>query len=167
MTDSSLYRLAEHWYGLLIRAASYLQSPLLLAMRLYWGWQFFTGGKPKLTEPAKFVELFAGWNIPFPRLNVFLAGSTETIGGLLLLLGLGSRLISLPLAFTMLVAYATAEHEALAAIFSDADKFTSATPFLFLLTALLILAFGPGAFSLDHLLARKLHRTPDPRRGDF
>lgn len=60
----------------------------------------------------------------------------------------------------MIVAYFTADHEALKSIFSETDKFTSATPFLFLLTALLVLAFGPGAFSVDRLLARKLLRTP-------
>ena len=55
----------------------------------------------------------------------------------------------------MIVAYLTADSEALKSIFSNTDKFTSATPFLFLLTSLLVLAFGPGAFSADRLLARK------------
>jgi len=55
----------------------------------------------------------------------------------------------------MLVAYATADKEALLAITSDPDQFLGAAPFLFLLASLLVLAFGPGKLSLDHLLARK------------
>ncbi len=39
-----------------------------------------------------------------PQLNVYLAGGTECIGGILLLLGLGSRFISIPLIFTMIIA---------------------------------------------------------------
>jgi putative oxidoreductase len=82
-------------------------------------------------------------------LNALVAGAVECFGGLLLLAGLGARLVSVPLAFTMAVAYVTADREALAAIFSDPDKFTGAAPFLFLLASLLVLAFGPGRFSLD------------------
>jgi putative oxidoreductase len=77
---------------------------------------------------------------------------------LLLLVGLCSRLVSVPLAFTMLVAYFTADREALVGIFSEPDKFLAADPFLFLLTTLIVLAFGPGVFSLDWLIARKLRR---------
>jgi putative oxidoreductase len=58
------------------------------------------------------------------------------------------------LIFTMLVAYWTADREALQAITSDPDKFTGATPFLFLLAAVLVLAFGPGKLSLDALLGK-------------
>ena len=94
---------------------------------------------------------------------MILAGSTECFGGLLLLAGLASRLISIPLAFTMCVAYATAEHEALAGIFKDPDKFTGATPFLFLLTVLIVLAFGPGVFSLDWLIGRLFAPPNRPR----
>ena len=42
----------------------------------------------------------------------------------------------------------------LTSIFSDPDKFVAAAPFPFLLTALLVLAFGPGALSIDALIKR-------------
>jgi putative oxidoreductase len=71
------------------------------------------------------------------------------VGGLLLLVGLGSRLVSVPLMFTMIVAYATADKEAVAAIFSDPDKFTGAAPFLFLLATAIVFVFGPGKLSID------------------
>jgi putative oxidoreductase len=54
----------------------------------------------------------------------------------------------------MIVAYLTADHEALYSFFSDPDKFTSADPFLFLLTAVIVLLFGPGWISVDGLLAK-------------
>ena len=45
-----------------------------------------------------------GLGLPFPDLLAFLAGWTEFLGGWLLLLGLFTRLVSIPLIFTMLVA---------------------------------------------------------------
>ena len=104
-------------------------------------------------------RIIASLHLPAPKLNALLAGSTECLGGALLLVGLFSRLVSVPLIFTMLVAYATADREALGAIFSDTDKFVSAAPFPFLLVALLVLAFGPGRFSLDQVFATR----PPPR----
>ena len=143
-------------YQRLIKAASYLPSPLLLAVRLYWGWQFFQTGKGKLMNHEKVAGFFQSLHIPFPSFNSWLAGSTECIGGLLLLLGLASRLVSLPLIFLLTIAYVTAESEALKNIFSDPDKFVTATPFLFLMACLMVLAFGPGKFSGDWLLSKKI-----------
>jgi putative oxidoreductase len=142
-------------YGLLVRGASCLQSPFLLVVRLYWGWQFFGTGSAKLADVPTFAAKFTEWGVPFPHLSVLLAGNTEKYCGLLLLAGVASRLVSLPLIFTMVVAYLTAEPEALHAFFSDPDKFVSATPFQFMFAALLILIFGPGAFSIDHLIGKK------------
>lgn len=133
----------------------YLQSPLLLAMRLYWGSLFFLTGKGKLMNLERTTSFFASLNIPMPGVNAAVAGTTEMVGGALLVIGLGSRLASIPLTFTMLVAYATAEREALGALFTDPSQFTSAEPFLFMLTALVVLAFGPGAISVDALLKKR------------
>jgi len=145
-------------YRLLIKGSSWLQSPLLLALRLYWGWQFFGTGKGKLMNPAKVTEYFQSLHIPLPSFNVYLAGSTECFGGLLLLVGLGSRLVCLPLLFTLAVAYLTAEIDSVKVIFSDPDKFVTATPFLFMEACAIVLAFGPGKFSLDYLLERTVFK---------
>jgi putative oxidoreductase len=145
---------SQNAYRRLIKAASLLQSPLLLVVRLYWGWQFFQTGKGKLLNHEQVTTYFQKLHIPMPSLNVYLAGSTECLGGLLLLIGLGSRLVSLPLMFVLAIAYITAESEALKSFFSDPDKFTGATPFLFLMACLMVLVFGPGKFSVDWLLAK-------------
>lgn len=137
------------------RLAAHLQAPLLLVLRLYWGWSFAQTGLGKLMHLDRTAEFFGSLGLPAPKLNAIMAGSTECFGGVLLALGLFARPVSVPLTFTMLVAYATADREAVQAIFSDTDKFTGAAPFLFLLVSLLVLAFGPGALSVDHWLARR------------
>jgi putative oxidoreductase len=148
----------QRGYRALIKAASCLQSPLLLAIRLYWGWNFFLTGRGKLMNTERVTQFFQSLHIPFPAFNVYLAGGTECIGGLLLLIGLGSRLISLPLIFVTIIAYLTAEIDTVKHIFSDPDKFVSADPFLFMLAAIIVLAFGPGVFSVDWLIEKKLKR---------
>jgi putative oxidoreductase len=136
-------------YSLFEKAVSHLQSPLLLAVRLYWGWQFFQTGLGKLTGIDKVIDFFTNLGIPFPAFNAYLVGSLECVGGALLFLGLGSRIIALPLTFNMLVAYLTADREALVSIFSDPAKFYAADPFTFFFASLLILVFGLGKISLD------------------
>ncbi len=59
----------------------------------------------------------------------------------------------------MIIAYATAEADAVKQIFSDPDKFVSATPFLFLLACVIVLVFGPGVFSLDWLISKTKRRS--------
>ena len=152
MNPASLYHKLNDLLGLL---GGWLRSPLLLVIRLYWGWQFFLTGKGKLAHLGRTTEYFASPNLPAPKLNAILAGSTECVFGLLLLAGLGGRVVPLPLIGLLTVAYATTEQEALHSIFSNPDKFVTADPFLFLLAAVVILVFGPGKLSLDALLGKK------------
>lgn len=141
--------------GLLATLGAWVQPVLLLVIRLYWGWAFFLTGKGKLLNLEKTTEFFSSLDLPWPKLNAIMAGSTECVGGLLLIVGLGSRLASGALIFTMGVAYATAHREELGQIFSDTDTFTEAAPFLFLLASVIVFAFGPGRFSVDALRGKK------------
>ena len=127
----------------------------LLLIRLYWGWQFFLTGKGKLFHLDDTASFFAELNIPLPKFQAFLAGGVECFGGLLLLVGLASRVTALPLIFIMLVAYATAHREELSGLFTDSDAFVTAAPFLFLMASVIVFVFGPGRISLDHLLTGK------------
>lgn len=135
--------------------AALLQSPLLVVIRLYWGISFAQTGWGKLMNLDRTAGFFESINIPLPKLNAVMAGATEFGGGVLLALGLFARPAAVPLIFTMVVAYATADKEALMAITSEPDKFVTAAPFLFLLASLTVLAFGPGKLSLDAVLFRK------------
>ena len=161
---NKLFCLARVGYGWIIRVATWLQHPFLLIIRLYWGWQFHVAGAGKLADINKFAGLFQGWGIPFPRFNVYLAGSTECYVGLLLLAGVASRITAIPLIITMTVAYITASPDVVQHIFSKPDDFVTADPFLFLLAALIVFLFGPGIFSVDGLiglwLKRRAKETP-------
>ncbi len=152
-------RIIEKYYDLLTRASSSLRSPFMLAIRLYWGWQFMQTGWGKLTDIGKVIYFFTELGIPAPALNAYFVSGLEFGGGLLLLLGLGSRLIALPLAIDMIVAYILADREALFSIISNPDKFTAAAPYTFLVASLLVLIFGPGKLSLDRLLAAQVRAT--------
>ena len=145
-------------YSAFANFANLLRSPLLLVVRLYWGWQFFQTGWGKLQDIAKVTDFFTSLGLPFPNVTAYVAGTSECVGGVLLFLGLGSRLISLPLLADMIGAYVTADREALKAIFSEPGKFYAADPYTFLFASLLILVFGPGKISVDALIERLIRR---------
>src|SRR5581483_1201108 len=155
----SLVKLIDSAYSWFLRLANLGQSPFLLAIRLYFGWQFYQAGAGKLADISKTVDFFTSLNIPAPVFNAHFVAWLETAGGIMLMLGLASRILAVPLIVDMVVAYVTADREALHSIFSDPDKFTAAAPFNFLFVFLLILFFGPGFFSLDTLIRwyRKRH----------
>jgi putative oxidoreductase len=134
------------------RVANSLQSPFLLAVRLYWGWQLMQGGWGKLHNLAGVTDFFTSLGLPAPHFTAIAISNLELFGGALLALGLGSRLIGLVLTGNMFMAYVTADHQALLSIFSDPGKFYNADPFTFLLASLLVLVFGPGFFSVDRIL---------------
>ena len=149
----------KKFYEGLIVAGSNLQSLLLLAIRLFWGYQFFISGWGKFQNMPKVVSFFQDLGIPFPELNAYLASGVECIGGLMLLIGFGSRLAAIPLAFTMVVAMLTAHSDAIVHILQDPDAFVQQAPFNYLLTCLIVFAFGPGAFSIDYLLEKLFNRN--------
>lgn len=146
-------------YNLLIAAASSLQSSFLLVVRLYWGFQMMQTGWGKLHSLEKVTGFFTSLGIPWPAVNAPFIAGLEFIGGILIMLGLGSRLMALLLAGDMVVAFIAADREALLSVFSDPDKFYAATPYTFLIAFLIVLIFGPGRFSLDALLAKRFSAT--------
>lgn len=159
MSKNPLFRLAALLYGWIIKIAEYCLQPLfLLIVRLYWGWQFFGTGKGKLMDIPKVTGFFQSLHISYPGVNAYIAGSTECFGGLLLLIGLASRVITVPLIFTMIIAYITASPDAVKNIFSNPDGFTGADPFLFFLAAVIVFIFGPGPLSVDGLIGLILRR---------
>lgn len=139
-------------HDMLVKILDYARDPFLLIIRLYWGYQFFLAGKGKLENLERTAGFFAELQIPMPKFNALLAASTECFGGLLLIFGLASRLVSIPLAFTMVVAYITAHREGVDALFSDPSKFFEQSPFLFLYASVIVLTCGPGRLSLDTII---------------
>ena len=70
---SSVTNQVERLYALFVRLMSNLQSPFLLAIRLYWGWQFAMVGWGKLHNLAHVTEFFGSLHLPAPA---FTAAST-------------------------------------------------------------------------------------------
>ena len=86
----------------------YLDGLAPLAIRLYLVPVFWMAGTQKISGIDSTIEWFGnpdwGLGLPFPTLMAYLAAYTEAIGALLLLIGLATRWISIPLMVTMLVA---------------------------------------------------------------
>jgi putative oxidoreductase len=142
-------------YSRFAQLADYLRSPFLLLVRLYWGWQYMQDGWGKLHHLGRVTSYFASLGIPAPGLMTPAISALEFVGGILLILGLGTRLTGLLLAGTMFMAYVTADRDALGSILSSPDKFYNADPFTYLFAAVIALVFGAGLFSLDAVIARK------------
>jgi putative oxidoreductase len=143
-------------YFFLVSASNWLQGLVLLIFRLTWGWQFFLTGQGKIEHHAKTAEFFSGLNIPFPDQNAWMVGGLELAGGVLLMAGLASRPVGLLLTVNMIVAYLSVEDDRMKVLnmVTKPEDFLQADPFFFLLTSLLVLAFGAGIFSVDAILAR-------------
>jgi len=153
----------EHCLAILNRASGSLQSPFLLLVRLYWGWQFIVTGWGKVNNLEKVTNFFTTLGIPFPGLNAPFVAGLELVGGVLLVLGLASRPIGLMLSVNMLVAYITADWEAFSSFIADPDKFMAAAPFPFLWASLMSLIFGGGNLSVDHWIASRQAVNGDQR----
>ncbi len=145
----------ERLYRFLILAGSSLESPFLLLVRLYWGVQMAQTGWGKLHSLDRVTNFFTTLGIPAPGVNAVFIAVLEFVGGILFALGLGSRLIALLFCGDMLVAYIAADREALLSFFSDPGKFYGATPYTFLMAAVIVLIFGPGKFAVDAVLGRR------------
>ncbi len=67
-------------------ATSSLQSPLLLLVRLYWGWQFAQTGWGKLHNIPGVTNYFTQLGLPLPHLTVIFIALLEFGGGILILI---------------------------------------------------------------------------------
>lgn len=132
-----------------------LRDPLLLAIRLYWGWQFAQDGWGKFTHLARVANFFATLHLPAPYATALLVSMIELIGGIFFALGLASRLTSLVLFLNMTVAYLAVPDDRVnfSHILSNPSDFYNATPFTYWFAALIILIFGAGLFAVDRPIA--------------
>lgn len=98
-------------YQKLLNMSRYFEGLAPLALRIYLAPVLMQAGYNKLAHFEDTVAWFAnpdwGLGLPMPALMAGLAAGTEFFGAILLLLGLATRLISIPLMVTMLVAALT------------------------------------------------------------
>ena len=125
-----------------------------LLVRLFVGYFFLESGWGKIHNLDTFAERFAEWGIPAPTFNAALSGWTEFLGGLLIVLGLFTRLVSVPLFINMLVATLAVKLKKVGGL----DDFVELDEPLYALSFLWLFFSGPGWVSLDHLLSRALRK---------
>jgi putative oxidoreductase len=133
-----------------VRALASLDWLPPLLVRLFVGYFFLETGWGKIHNLDAFTQRFAGWGIPFPAFNAALSGYTELVGGALVMVGLFTRLVSIPMVFNMLVAILTVKLKKVGGLndFVELDEPLYALAFFWLIFT------GPGRVSLDHLLWR-------------
>lgn len=144
------------WRAILNRGTAVLrkfepwgQSAVLLALRLLYGWLFAQTGWGKLMNLERTSGFFENLGLPAPALMARLVGSTELVGGVLLVLGAGTRLTATALSFVMITALWTAHAEE---AFANLAALTEQAPYPFLVATILLLVFGAGRLSVDRIL---------------
>ena len=130
------------------RIASHFSWAGPLIMRLVVGYTFMLSGWGKLNNLPQIIQNFTEWGIMFPKILTPFVSGVEFFGGIILILGLFTRIPAAMLAFTMLVAIKSAKWEQVDSLetllgFEEATYFAA---FLWLAIA------GPGKASLDRLL---------------
>jgi putative oxidoreductase len=119
---------------------------VLLVARLTVGVLFVSTGWGKVHNLVKVTAYFGDeLHIPMPHFNAVLASYTELVCGSLLVVGIASRFVAIPLIITMAVALLTAkapEIHGLADLFGEIE-------WTYLAILLVIVALGPGVASVD------------------
>ncbi|HIP47836.1 MAG TPA: DoxX family protein [Lutibacter sp.] len=135
-------------YYSIVDSLSNLKSLPLLLMRIILAIGFFGPAKMKMGNIQGIIDWFETINIPMPALNAYMATGTEALGVVLLILGLGTRLISIPLIITMIVAIVTVH---LGNGF-EAGNNGFEIPLYYIIMLFTLVIYGGGKFSVDHIL---------------
>ena len=136
----------------MVKKIENLKSLPLLLMRLVLAAGFYGPAMMKIKNIDNIIEWFKGMNYPLPALNAYLAAGTETLGFILLFLGLGTRIITIPLMVVMLVAIFTVH---LANGF-EAGSNGYEIPLYYLIMLFTLFVYGPGKISVDHILKKNM-----------
>jgi putative oxidoreductase len=123
-----------------------------LVVRVVFGYFWLETGIAKVHNLDGFTQRFVGWGIPFPAFSAGLSAWTELVGGLLIMLGLCTRLVCIPMLINMAVAVTLV----VSANLTGLDDYVEADEIVYSLIFFWLLISGPGKASLDTLLARAL-----------
>jgi putative oxidoreductase len=130
------------------RIASYSPWAGPLIMRLIVGYTFMLAGWGKLNNLPQMIENFTEWGIPLPKILTPFVSGVEFFGGVMLILGLFTRIPAAMLAVVMVVAIKAAKWDNVDSL-ETLLGFEEATYFAAFLWLAIV---GPGAASLDRLL---------------
>ncbi len=129
----------------------YAKNVSLLMARVLVAYGFYIPSEIKWADPEAISLWFASMGIPFPLFTTYLVSVVETMGIILLSLGLFTRLISFPLMIIMITAIFTVH---IGNGFSAANSGVE-IPLYYLLFLFLFLTHGAGKISLDQLFFGK------------
>lgn len=129
-----------------------LQDIPLLFLRLILAYGFYMPAMMKWGNINGIIEWFDGMGIPMPTLNAYLAATTEMAAVILLPLGIATRIISIPLMFTMVVAIVTVHW---GNGFNAGDNGFE-IPLYYMLMLFVLLINGAGKISVDHLIKQRI-----------
>jgi putative oxidoreductase len=121
-----------------------------LAARIVVGWVFMWSGWEKLHALPQITKNFTEWGIPFPEILTPFVSGVEFFGGLLLLIGLFTRIAAVPLVIVMIVAIISAKWDQVDSLETllGFEEVSYMALFGWLAVA------GPGPISLDYWLQR-------------
>lgn len=122
----------------------------LFLVRLILAYGFYEPAMMKWNDIGAVADWFASMGFPFATLNAYMAASVEAAGVVLLVLGLFTRYISLPLIVVMLVAITTVH---LASGFSAGDNGFE-IPLYYMIMLLVLATHGGGKWGVDALMAK-------------
>jgi len=128
-----------------------MQSLPLLFLRLVLAYGFWGPATMKWQDINAIGDWFASMNIPFPLLNAYMAAGTEMAGVFLLLFGFGTRLISIPLIITMVVAIFTVHFPN----GFEAGNNGYEIPLYYMLMLFTLTVYGSGNISVDYLFKKQ------------
>jgi putative oxidoreductase len=147
-----MVQLLKRWTNAALGLTTSLDWLAPLLVRIYFGYFWAETGWGKIHNLNAFAQRFVGWGVPYPHISAALSGYTECIGGILLMLGLFTRLVSIPLMFNMFVALVMVKMKEVTAI----DDFAEMDEALYMFILFWLIMAGPGRISIDHLIRRAL-----------
>jgi putative oxidoreductase len=128
-------------------------------VRVMVGWVFMSEGIQKFLFPAALgVGRFAKIGIPAPQFFAPFVGVVEIVCGALLIVGLLTRLASIPLLIDIIVAITTTKLPMLSKSGFWATMHEARTDFCMLLGLIFLLIVGSGSLSFDDRLSRQPDR---------
>ena len=138
-------------YNKFVEGTGKLRDIPLLLFRLILAVGFYEPAMMKVKNLSGVAEWFGSMNYPLPMISASISMVTEVSGIVLLILGLGSRLIAMPMMFIMVIATFTVH---ISNGFPAGDNGFEIPLYYFLMLFALVV-YGSGKYSVDYLISKR------------